>query len=178
MKRLFIALNFPSDIVVKLTELQSGLRGARWVPPQNLHLTLSYIGEASNILLEDLEDMLSSLAAHAFCMQLRGINHFTSKGRSKSIWVGVAEEPSLFSLHSKVKNCLQINRIPRDKRQFSPHVTIARLKNVRPEDTAEFIAFNNLFKTRSFRIESFTLFESISKKEGSIYLPLEKFRLT
>ena len=109
---------------------------------------------------------------------MRGINHFTSKGRSKSIWVGVAEEPSLFSLHSKIKNCLQINRIPRDKRQFSPHVTIARLKNVRPEDTAEFIAFNNLFKTRSFRIESFTLFESISKKEGSIYLPLEKFRLT
>ena len=178
MKRLFIALNFPSDIVVKLTELQYGLRGARWVPPQNLHLTLSYIGEASNILLGDLEDVLSSLAAHAFCMQLRGINHFTSKGWSKSIWVGVAEESSLFSLHSKVKNCLQINRIPRDKRQFSPHVTIARLKNVRPEDTAEFIAFNNLFKTRSFRIESFTLFESISKKEGSIYLPLEKFRLT
>ena len=68
--------------------------------------------------------------------------------------------------------------MPTDKRQFSPHVTLARLKNVRPEDTAGFIAFNNLFKTRSFRIESFTLFESISKKEGSIYLPLEKFRLT
>ena len=177
MKRLFIALSFPSDIVVKLTELQSGLRGARWEPSQNLHLTLSYIGEASNILLEDLADVLSGLAVGAFCMQLRGINHFTSKGRSKSIWVGVAEEPSLFSLQSKIKNCLQINRIPIDKRQFSPHVTLARLKNMRPEDTAGFIAFNNLFKTRSFRVESFTLFESILTKEGSTYLPLEKFRL-
>ena len=177
MKRLFIALSFPSDIVVKLTELQSGLRGARWVPPQYLHLTLSYIGEASNTLLEDLADVLSGLAVRAFCMQLRGINHFASKDRSKSIWVGLAEEPSLFSLQSKIKNSLQIYRISIDKRQFSPHVTLARLKNVRPEDTAGFIAFNNLFKTRSFRVESFTLFESILTKEGSIYLPLEKFRL-
>ena len=177
MKRLFIALSFPIDIVVKLTELQSGLRGARWVPPQNLHLTLSYIGEDSNILLEDLADVLRSLAVQAFCMQLRGINNFTSRGLSKSIWVGVAEKSSLISLQSKIKNCLQINRIPIDKRQFSPHVTLARLKNVRPEDTAGFIAFNNLFKTRSFWVQSFTLFESISTKEGSIYLPLEKFRL-
>lgn len=177
MKRFFIALSFPSDIVMKLTELQSGLKGARWAPPQNLHLTLSYIGEASTILLEDLADVLSGFAARAFCMQLRGINHFTSKRRSKSIWVGVAEEPSLFSLQSKIKNCLQINRIPRDKRQFSPHVTLARLKNVRPEDMAGFIVFNNLFKPRSFRVKSFTLFESILTKEGSIYLPLEKFRL-
>ena len=177
MKKLFIALSFPSDIVVKLTELQSGLRGARWVPPQNMHLTLSYIGEASNILLEDLADVLRGLAVQTFCMQLRGINDFTSRGITKSIWVGVAEKSSLFSLQSKIKNCLQINRIPIDKRQFSPHVTLARLKNVRPEDTAGFIAFNNLFKTRSFRVQSFTLFESISTKEGSFYLPLEKFRL-
>ena len=177
MKRLFIALSFPGDIVVKLTELQSGVRGARWVPPQNLHLTLSYIGEASNILLKDLADVLRGLAVQAFCMQLRGINNFTSRGLSTSIWVGVAEKSSLFSLQSKIKNCLQINRIPKDKRQFSPHVTLARLKNVRPEDTAGFIAFNNLFKTRSFWVQSFTLFESISTKEGSFYLPLEKFRL-
>ena len=177
MKRLFIALSFPSDIVMKLTELQCGLRGARWVPPQNLHLTLSYIGEASNILLEDLADVLRGLTVQAFCMQLRGINNFTSRGLSISIWVGVAEQSSLFSLQSKIKNCLQINRIPIDKRQFSPHVTLARLKNVRPEDTAGFIAFNNLFKTRSFRVQSFTIFESISTKEGSFYLPLEKFRL-
>jgi len=177
MKRLFIALSFPSDIVVKLTELQSGLRGARWVPPQNMHLTLSYIGEASNILSEDLADVLRGLDVQTFCMQLRGINNFTSRGITKSIWVGVAEKSSLFSLQSKIKNCLQLNRIPIDKRQFSPHVTLARLKNVRPEDTAGFIAFNNLFKTRSFRVQSFTLFESISTKEGSFYLPLEKFRL-
>lgn len=147
------------------------------MPPQNMHLTLSYIGEASNILLEDLADVLRGLAVQTFCMQLRGINNFTSRGITKSIWVGVAEKSSLFSLQSKIKNCLQINRIPIDKRQFSPHVTLARLKNVRPEDTAGFIAFNNLFKTRSFRVQSFTLFESISTKEGSFYLPLEKFRL-
>lgn len=177
MKRLFIALSFPSDVVMKFTELQCGLRGARWVLPQNLHLTLSYTGEASNILLEDLADVLRSLAVQAFCMQLRGVNNLTSKGRSNFVWVGVAEKSSLFSLQSKIKNRLQINRIPTDKRQFSPHVTLARLKNVRPEDTAGFIAFNNLFKTRSFRVQSFTLFESISTKEGSIYLPLEKFRL-
>ena len=147
------------------------------MPPQNMHLTLSYIGEASNILLEDLADVLRGLAVQTFCMQLRGINNFTSRGITKSIWVGVAEKSSLFSLQSKIKNCLQLNRIPIDKRQFSPHVTLARLKNVRPEDTAGFIAFNNLFKTRSFRVQSFTLFESISTKEGSFYLPLEKFRL-
>ena len=59
--------------MVKLTELQSGLRGARWVSPQNLHLTLSYIGEASNILLEDLADVLSGLAVGAFCMQFGAV---------------------------------------------------------------------------------------------------------
>ena len=177
MKRIFIALSFPSDIVEELAALQFGLRGAKWVPSQNFHVTLSFIGDVSIVVLDNIIEMLRDLRSFPFCIKLQGINHFSSAGRVRSVWVNVTNKTALSILQKKIKNCLLRNNVSQDKREFNPHVTLARLKNARPEDVAGFIQFNNLFKTRSFLIESFTLFESIKQKDSSVYSPIEEFQL-
>ena len=95
MKRLFIAISFPSDIVEELAALQFGLRGAKWVPPQNFHVTLSFIGDVSIVVLDNIIEMLRDLRSFPFCIKLQGINHFSSAGRVRSVWVNVADKTAL-----------------------------------------------------------------------------------
>ena len=103
MKRIFIALSFPSDIVEELAALQFGLRGAKWVPSQNFHVTLSFIGDVSIVVLDNIIEMLRDLRSFPFCIKLQGINHFSSAGRVRSVWVNVTDKTALSILQKKIK---------------------------------------------------------------------------
>lgn len=173
MLRLFLALALPDDIVERLEALQSGLPGARWVDPENLHLTLRFIGEQPNNLVDELAEELGRLDCPPFDLRFSGLGTFEPTRReSGALWAGVQPEPLLARLQRKLERMVQELGIPAESRRFVPHVTVARLRDTPELALARYLQANNLFAAGPMRVDSVTLFRSHLGKDGPHYEPL------
>ena len=172
MKRLFIGLRFSEIITHGLKDLQGGVNGANWVTVDNLHLTLRFIGECDNSLVNDILLELTKLRSNCFNIQLNGVNHFKNKGRVKSLWVGVVENSNLVNLRIEIDRLLQKINIEPERKAFKPHVTLAKLKDIRLSDLAYFEQINNLYRSDQILIRHITIFQSMSVKGRSKYFPI------
>ena len=95
MPRLFTGLEIPAEIGHTLSSLRGGLPGARWVPPENLHITLRFLGEVDGRDADYVDAALASIRAPGFQLRLAGVGHFASGNRVKTVWAGVDKEPAL-----------------------------------------------------------------------------------
>ena len=170
MTRLFVGLKIPEDIREELLSLCSGLENVRWVKKENFHITLQFIGEVQKSYLDDLVQSLSEIRFSQFDLTLNGINFFNSTGLIRSIWIGIREKENLMRLHSKINISIEKAGISFKRRKFMPHVSIARFTRQPVSRFQDYIEGNALFSSRSFTIENFTLFESVLKPDGPIYL--------
>ena len=177
MKRIFIGLQFPRAICDQLKNLKRGVIGANWVAHENYHLTLRYLGECDNNLLDDVYLALSQTRTCSFVLQLQGVNHFKKKGVIKSLWVGIVKNPSLTALKTEIDTILQNINIKKERRAFYPHVTLAKLSTPRLSEVTFFEQMNNLYCSKKFPTNYITIFESYSLKGGSTYQPLIKIPL-
>ena len=171
--RLFVALELPWTLRERLAALAgAGLPGARWVPPENYHLTLRFIGETPGHRAEDIDVALAGLRARRFTLTMAGLGTFTKGGRSTALWVGVERNPQLEHLQSKIETALQRCGLDPERRRFQPHVTLARLDNV-PEGKAGFIrpGAQPVPRRTGDRWSISRLFSSRLGKEASVYTP-------
>lgn len=144
---------------------------------ENFHLTLSFIGEVDEGAAEDLDMAFDALRAKKFSLRLKGTGSFAEGSHLKSLWVGVEPCAALNVLKDKIDRVLQTSRIPVDKRNYLPHVTLARLKHADEAKIAGFMQGHNLFSTEEFPVEEFTLFESHLTKHGASYAALKEYPL-
>ena len=93
MHRLFVALDLPAPVTDEIAAICHGLNGMRWVSPDNLHLTLRFIGEVPPSVTLEVEEALAEIDAAAFSFALVGIGHFESAGRPRAVWLGVEADP-------------------------------------------------------------------------------------
>jgi len=175
--RLFVALDLPWDIKQKLLLLAGGVPGARWVPPENLHLSLRFIGEVPPVQAEEIDHALAAVRAPRFSLSLAGVGLFEKSSRGGVLWAGVERNPALDHLQSKIETALQRAGLERERRRFAPHVTLARLDNAPPATIAEFVQSKNLFRAVPVPIENFFLFSSHLHRDGSIYTPEVEYAL-
>ena len=130
--RLFVGLELPWELRQRMAMLAgAGIPGARWVPPENYHVTLRFIGETPRYLAEEIDHALAALKAPSFALTLAGIGTFAKGGRSQSLWLGVERSEPLERLQSKIETALQRCGLEPERRRFQPHVTLARLDNAR-----------------------------------------------
>jgi len=177
--RLFVGLDLPWETRERLAGLAgSGIPGARWVPIENYHLTLRFIGEVPPYRAEELDEALAALRGKRFALELNGVGTFAKGGRDTSLWVGVARNPQLEHLAGKVETALQRAGLEPDRRRFAPHVTLARLDNAPPDKLAGFVQAHNLFRAGPIEVEHFTLFSSLLGKEASVYTPEVEYGLS
>jgi 2'-5' RNA ligase len=168
--RLFVALDLPWALRQRLALLAGlGIPGARWVPPENYHLTLRFIGEAPRHLAEEIDHALAALKARDFALTLAGVGTFDKGGRPTSLWMGAERNPSLDHLRGKIETALQRVGLEPERRRFNPHVTLARLENTAEAKLAAFVQAHNLFRSDPVPVEHFTLFSSQLGKEQSVY---------
>jgi RNA 2',3'-cyclic 3'-phosphodiesterase len=168
--RLFVALDLPWHLRQRVAALVGGgIPGARWVPPENYHMTLRFIGEAPAHRAEEIDLALAGLRARGFSLTLAGLGTFAKGGRSTALWVGVERNPQLDHLQSKIETALQRIGWEPERRRFQPHVTLARLDNVAEGKLASFVQAHNLFRADPVPVEHFTLFSSQLGKEASVY---------
>jgi len=168
MIRLFTAIEIPETIRLRLSLLQGGVPGARWTPIENLHLTLRFIGEVDERTANDIDETLSDLKAPAFELTLKGMGEFGGRD-ARALWAGVAPNPSLQRLVAKIESALQRMGLEAETRKFTPHVTLARLRDAPLAKVREFLSANNLFDSGSFVVRWFALFSSHQTAKGSLY---------
>jgi 2'-5' RNA ligase len=175
--RLFVALDLPWTLREQLSGLATGLQGARWIAPENYHVTLRFIGEMPGHRAAEIDAALAALRARGFALELAGVGAFDRGGRPASLWAGVARNPALDHLQSKVETALQRAGVPAERRRFAPHVSLARVDGTPPGRLAAWMQAHNLFRTAPVPVEHFTLFSSRLGKEQSVYTPEVEYAL-
>lgn len=175
--RLFIALTLPQDVRKALASLCAGLPGARWVPPENMHITLRFLGELSGDVIDDVDAGLAGISAPAFSIALAGVGHFGNGARPRAIWAGVAREPALIHLHDKIESAVVRAGLPPDGQKFAPHVTLSRPKGTPIPKLQDFLTAHSLFRTPSWEVSHFTLFSSFLSHTNAIYREERRYPL-
>ncbi|MCI0753958.1 RNA 2',3'-cyclic phosphodiesterase [Teichococcus vastitatis] len=169
MPRLFVALPIPEELREQLADLAGGIPGARWVPPENYHLTLRFIGEVDGWQADEVDEALANIRARPFAMQPGGLGLFEKAGRLTSLHVTVKRSERLLHLQSKVEQALQRAGLPPERRRFAPHITLARTEKAAPDKLIGFVQAHNLFRPPPITIEHFSLYSSLLGKEQAHY---------
>jgi 2'-5' RNA ligase len=177
MIRLFVALALPAAIKAQLALLSGGIPGAKWVPPENYHLTLRFIGEVESWKAEEVDEALANIRAKPFELSLRGLGTFEKGGRISALWVGVEKTEALGFLQSKVETALQRIGLEPERKRFAPHVTLARTDRAPPEKLIAYVQAHNLFRLPPMAVEHFTLYSSRLGKEQAVYVPEVEYEL-
>ncbi len=176
MPRLFVGLDLPETVKDRLLTLEGGIPGARWQDREQLHLTLRFIGEVEEPDMLELVNGLGALEMTPFALQLSGAGQFGDK-RPHVIWAGVEENADLRRLAAKVEQVVQRKGFPPETRKYFPHVTLARLKNPTTERVFRYVADHSLFRSETFDVSEFHLFESHLGSAGAIYQIVASFAL-
>ena len=177
MLRLFVGIEFPPELKLELSLLCSGVPGARWVDPGNLHLTLRFIGEISEDIAADVDAALVGLKARRFTLQLAGTGVFGGN-KPHALWVGVERHPDLVRLRDKIEQALIRTGLAPEQRRFAPHVTLARLRDPVLDALGHFLATHAQFRAAPLPVEHFSLIASFPTKAGSVYEDQADYPLT
>ncbi len=178
MIRLFVAIPLPDSVRTQLSMLQSGLQGARWIKPENIHLTLRFIGEVHNDVAGDIDAALAQIAAPGFTLELDGIGNFARGKHPHALWAGVAKSEPLMRLQAKIEAALVRTGLEPEARKFSPHVTVARLRDIRKGRVEDWAAAHGAFRTAPFPVDRFVLFSSFLKSGGALYIEEASYPLS
>jgi 2'-5' RNA ligase len=170
MIRLFVALGLPATLRSQLALLAGGIPGAKWVPPENYHVTLRFIGEVESWRAQEIDDALAGIRARPFELSLRGLGVFEKGGRISALWVGIEKAEPLIFLQGKIETALQRIGLEPERKRFAPHVTLARTDRAAPEKLIAHVQAHNLFRAPPVPVESFTLYSSRLGKEQAVYV--------
>ena len=169
MIRLFVAVDLPETVRTRLAGLCAGVPGAKWVAPENMHLTLRFIGDVDDTLAIDISETLGRIHAPAFEFRLGEVGHFGSRGKVRALWVGIEACAALEHLHDKIESALVRVGIKPESRKFTPHVTLARLKDARLSRVRDFLGTQEPFSAGPVPVDSFALYSSYLARDGAIH---------
>jgi RNA 2',3'-cyclic 3'-phosphodiesterase len=177
LPRLFTGLEIPHDVAFALSLKRGGLYGARWMDPENYHITLRFIGDVDHAVANEVTDALDRLSnSEAFTVR---ISHLGSFGGDKprALYAGVEVNATLLRLQAAQERVLQRLGLPPEGRKFTPHVALARLRGTSAEEIARFIAFSGRFQPLEFPVGRFVLFSSKDSVGGGPYLVEQAYPL-
>lgn len=177
MIRLFVALDVTDGIRQRLAGLSGGVPGARWMDPASLHLTLRFIGEVPEDQALDIDEALAELRAPPFSVTLEGVGVFGTGRRARILWAGVERNEALNHLQAKVESALVRCGLRAEERKFTPHVTLARLKDPPQDRIARFLCERGLFRAGPMPVDHVTLYRSHLGNGGSVYEALGEYLL-
>lgn len=152
-----------------LSALRGGIHGARWVDPQNYHLTLRFIGDIDDRTANDIADMLDGVQRAPFEVTLTGLDHFGGK-KPRAIFAAATPSPSLTELQYEHERIMQRLGLPPEPRKFTPHVTLARLRDASGMDVADYLSSRRAFRAIRFPVNRFVLYSSRASTGGGPYI--------
>ena len=169
MQRIFVAIDLPQAVRRELAAISSDLPGARWVKEGQVHLTLRFIGEVEDGVFQDIREALTDIKSPVFSLQLVGLGFFPPRKPPHILWVGVEPVDPIVALRNRVESLLVQLGLEPEGRKFSPHVTLARLRDTPAVMYTRYLADNAHFGSSEFRVDAFCLYSSILTRNGAIH---------
>lgn len=176
--RLFIALPISEEIRKRCEALEEiGRQKAssiRWVNPEQIHLTLFFLGWTDPALQPNIEAQIREAAREAspFSLEVRGLGVFPKPSAPKVFWAGASNEPILLALQQNLSARMAALGFSIETRPYRPHLTLGRIKGSVPDAFTRWVAEGNGLQIGRCEMETVTLMESRMRPEGSIYTPL------
>jgi RNA 2',3'-cyclic 3'-phosphodiesterase len=177
-KRLFVAIDPPAETRGQLIDLCCGLPDARWVEPEQLHLTLCFIGEVTGAVFLDIREALAEIQAAPFALRLQGVGFFPPRGQPRVVWAGIAPSEPLAVLQRKIVTRLQALDVELENRKFAPHLTLARLQQTPPSRVGRYLQEHALFTAPEFVIREFVLYSSVLGRKGASHIIEQAYPLS
>jgi len=177
MIRLFVALPLPVETRNHLQMLTGGLPGAKWVSPENFHLTLRFVGEVENGQADDIDLALSRIDAPGFSINLEGLDWFGTRTRVSTVVVRAERCEPLMHLQRKIESALVRTGLEPEERKFSPHITLARMRAGRPAEVQAYCDERAMFKDGPIDMDRFVLCSSFLSQSGAIHQPEREYTL-
>ena len=184
MLRSFVALEIPAGIQSMIARSTAPLQKIlpkpliRWVAPQNVHLTLKFLGEVSPANLERLAEALKNevVACERFNMSIGGLGAFPTPSRARVLWIGLDAPLAMMALLHSVEAVTARLGFPPEGRPFSPHLTIGRVgQNVSGTDIQHIrtaLEGTTIGSLGTVLVEAVHIFKSDLKAGGAVYTPL------
>ena len=170
MPRLFIAIDLPESTKDSLAVLQNGLREAKWVARDNLHLTVRFIGDVCQEEVHEIHSVLAAVRGTPFTFEFGEVGVFSSGKKLRSMWGGVKDGSSIEILRQQIDRSLFGLGFKPEGRRYIPHITLARFR-CRPSVLLDFMARTGFGTFPSVRADQFILFSSFLTRTGAIYTP-------
>jgi 2'-5' RNA ligase len=177
--RAFVAIDLPDPVKTALEALQEAMPFGRPVDPDQMHLTLAFLGEQPDDLIESAHHALEGIAFPAFEMQLSGLGTFGSR-EPTVLWAGIRDATQVKALHDRILPALHGAGLPLERRRFRPHVTIARFDRSGPpehERLARFLSRWERFPSPPFTVDGFGLWRSTLLRSGAVHEELARYPL-
>ena len=163
MPRLFTALEIPELLRTRLSLLRAPLNGAKWVEPENMHITLRFAGDIDGRTADEFADLLAEATAKPFAVSIAGAGSFGGRD-PRVLWAGVEARPELDALYRANERAARAAGLDPDPRDFRPHVTLARMRGARQGAVARFLEENGDLLLEPFMVTQFAL---LSARPGS-----------
>ena len=183
--RTFIAIEIPGNIISKIRELQKNLKvygfKIRWVRPENIHLTLKFLGNIEAGDVDKINNAISNTVAGVVPISLaaKGIGVFPGIRRPRVLWIGLTGQlEPLMSLQKKLDENLRAIGFPKEKRPFKGHLTLGRIKTkIDARRFGDALMASRNFESETFTADRIILYKSELKPSGAVYTKLAEASL-
>jgi RNA 2',3'-cyclic 3'-phosphodiesterase len=169
MPRLFTGFEIPRHVADSLSMMRGGLPGARWIDPENYHLTVRFIGDIDDALARDIAGLLGRVQRRPFELRLDGLTSFGGR-KPRALVASVAAATPLLELQAEQERLLQRLGLQPEGRKYIPHVTLARLRETSSWQVADYLSARGHFRSAAFEVSRFVLFSSRSSVGGGPYV--------
>jgi RNA 2',3'-cyclic 3'-phosphodiesterase len=183
--RTFIAIEIPDEIKKEMAKVQDELKrsgaDAGWTRPEGIHLTLKFLGEVPEAKIEEIKKALVQAAetTSRFRLKIAGAGTFPNPKNPRVVWLGVSGDiDKLSALQGSVEKSMMAMGFDREERAFSPHLTLARIKFLRPQYSWQ-KAIDSIKDIRlaEFDVDYVNLMKSDIKPSGAVYTEIGRVRL-
>ena len=163
MPRLFTGLELPEAVVGQLALMRGGVAGARWLEPEDYHVTLRFVGDVDGSVARDIDETLGDIRRPKAPISFEGLSWFGGD-KPRAIVAKVKPDSALMDLQAEQERRLRRIGIEPETRKYTPHVTLARMRAVRQAAVANYLAMHGALVADAFTAERFVLY---SAREGS-----------
>lgn len=176
MPRLFTGVEVPPDVGERLSLLRGGLAGARWIDRENYHITLRFIGDVDMVAAEAMAEALTRVRRRPFQLRVAGIRPLGTR-KPHAVVAAVEGSQALLELQAEHERIAQRVGLPPEGRKYTPHITLARLRNGSDRDLADYLSLRGGFAAGPFEVDRFVLFSARDSVGGGPYVIEEAYDL-
>ena len=184
MIRSFIAVDIPEAVRDMLDGLLGKLRNSqadvKWVKSKSIHITLKFLGDVEEARLPQIKEIMGNVVKNIqpFTISIEGMGAFPNDRRPHVLWVGVQKgSETLIRMAADLDSQLAALGFEREKRSYSPHLTLGRIRSPKKIDAVIDMMHSMTFHVGDFLNEDILLMKSDLRPEGAVYTVLEKIKL-